>query len=201
LSFHVFVQAEAAWTTSLSGSAQNEIVCLTTLDLRDNEFTFHFIEEVQYAIIDLPLKTIDFRGNAGISADVVSWVSRRLRETETNTEIRTGGSKPVKPVKTRVSVKASARPPPLAATKTSKKSRDVRIQDLEKENGDLRRLISQLQSGENIVELEPGLEIVGPKATDFVEHIRKLEEMLPAQIGSPPQFLGQKSPKRGRRKQ
>jgi hypothetical protein len=202
LSFHVFVQSEAAWVASLSGSKQQELVCLHTLDLRDNEFTYQFIDEIQDVILDLPVTVVDFRGNAGISESVLAKLVRKLRESGRNTEIRFGPSKLIKQVKPRTIVSSASRPPALMPLIPAvKKTREARIQELEEENAILKNLIKQLNDGDNVVELEPGLTIVGAKAAEFVEHINRLDAMLPEYAAAAAPFAAKKGdPRRPKRK-
>ena len=79
ISYHVSVQSECQWQESLASSGVcAPLVCLQTLDLRDNDFTFAFIREIFDPILDLPLKTLDFRGNPGISGSVVAALSTQM---------------------------------------------------------------------------------------------------------------------------
>jgi hypothetical protein len=72
LAYHVFVQSEYAWKASLSSGTVTDVVCLQTLDFRDNEFTFEFINVIRDALFDLQLSCMDLRGNDGISDAIVA---------------------------------------------------------------------------------------------------------------------------------
>lgn len=193
LSYHVFVQSDGAWKASLTGANRREVVCLKALDLRDNEFTFKFVEDITDPVLDLPLSYIDFRGNAGVSSSVVQSLLKRLKKQRRTTEVRTGPSKIIKAAKPKIKpVKGSPANASVrrATSRLSTATAKVpRVQQLEEENEMLRDLIAQLRSRENIVELEPGLKIVGPRAAELVEHIRKLDDMLTSYSSGPPNFL------------
>lgn len=201
LYFHSYVQNEVEWRNSLSqkhsGSGQPPILCLTNLDLRDNEFTFEYIDIIKYPLIDLRvIKVLDLRGNAGISNTVISDLANDIP----NTTILTGPSKPIKAPKpppkifrsiseaskTKNNPSENTKP---AITSESKTKMDLRIQELEVENERLKLLIDYLQNNTKTVQLEPGLKIVGPRAGDFVEHIEKLDELLAKSQDAPEPFL------------
>ena len=191
LSYHVFVQSDGAWKAGLTGANRREVVCLKALDLRDNEFTFQFIEAITDPVQDLPLDYIDLRGNAGVSGSVVQKLLRTLKRQRKATEIRTGPSKIIKAAKPKAK-QAKGSPAAAGVRKTASRLSAVktsRVQQLEEENEMLRDLIAQLRSGQNIVELEPGLKIVGPRASELVDHIRKLDDMLTSYSSGPTNFL------------
>ena len=193
LFFHSYVQSTVEWKDSLSKNrpgSRSPILCISSLDLRDNEFTFQFIDEIHDPLIDLAImKELDLRGNAGISSTIVADLVNRAP----NTTILTGPSKQIKMPKP---------PPKLYRSSSSKSSlstvfpvesprvqKENRIQELEMENERLRTLIEYLQDGTNIVQLEPGLNIVGPRAQELVEHINKLDELLVQSHDGPSVFL------------
>lgn len=202
LYYHSYVQNEVEWRNSLSqkhsGNGQSPVLCLTNLDLRDNEFTFEYIDIIKYPLIDLRvIKVLDLRGNAGISNTVVEDLEKEIP----NTKIITGPSKPIKspkpPSKIYRSVsqfsKTKTSPSEIPKTdifdETPKTKMDLKIQELEVENERLKQLIEYLQNNANIVQLEPGLKIIGPRAGVFVDHIVQLDKLLAKSQDAPEPFL------------
>ncbi|KAK8894734.1 hypothetical protein M9Y10_023171 [Tritrichomonas musculus] len=205
LYYHSYIQNEAEWRNSLStkhsGSAQCPILCLTNLDLRDNEFTFEYIDIISDPLIDLRIiKVLDLRGNAGITNTVIS----KLVTDIPDTAILTGPSKPIKspkpPPKIFRSISQMSRAksttndiPRMVPSGEAKTKMDMRIHDLEVENERLSLLIEYLQNGTKVIELEPGLKIIGPRADIFAEHIVKLDELLSKSQDAPQPFLSSSS--------
>jgi hypothetical protein len=187
LSYHASVQAECAWHASLArGAAPPAAVCLCALDFRDNEFTFEFVAAVQWALRDLPLERLDLRGNAGVSDAVVA----ALRRDVGADRILTGRAGPLP------GARAAPRRPADGPRRQTREERLERIRDLAQENDALRRLAAFLREGSNVVELEPGLTIVGERAGDFVQQIRRLDGLMGASPGAPPGFAGGRSASR-----
>lgn len=183
LSFHVFVQSEAAWKDSVLGEP-TETVCLQSLDLRDNEFTHKFIDIIADSLLDIPLKLLDLRGNSGLTQSMV----KDLQKDVPNTKILTGIS-PLPKSKLPVFATYDASDKNRRAESRSSSSSHRRIQELENENQRLHALIDELQMGVNVCNLEPDLMIVGQRAQDFVEQISKLDELLAKSEHGPPPFL------------
>ncbi|OHT16118.1 hypothetical protein TRFO_13444 [Tritrichomonas foetus] len=198
LFYHSYVQNEVEWRDSLSkknaGRHQTPVLCLSNLDLQDNEFTFQYIESIQDPLIDLRIvKVLDLRGNAGISSTVVSNLVKSIPDTT----VLTGPSKPIKspkpqpklfksPTYSKSSLSISS---PNGSPQSPKSLKEQRLQALETENERLKLLIECLQTGNNVVQLEPGLNIVGPRAAELVDHIVKLDDLLARAQDGPPSFL------------
>ena len=184
ISYHVSVQSECQWQESLASSGVSApLVCLQTLDLRDNDFTYAFIREIFDPILDLPLKTLDFRGNPGISGSVVAALSTQMP----GTAIRTGLSKPIKeskppkkPYKSKIGRKL------MSSTADSRVTKSASSKSLRTENARLKNLVNTLEHGGDVVEIEPDLAIVGPRAQELAHHLIELDKMLEQlQIGRP----------------
>lgn len=184
ISYHVSVQSECQWQESLAASGSfAPLVCLQTLDLRDNDFTYAFIREIFDPVLDLPLKILDFRGNPGISGTIVAELANQMP----GTAIRTGLSKPIKeskpakkPYKSKIGRKL------MSSTSESRQTRSASSRTLRKENARLHNLVNTLENGGDIVELEPDLAIVGPRAQELAHHLIELDKMLEQlQIGRP----------------
>jgi len=183
LSFHLFVQSDYDWKTSLSGAKGSNIVCLNSLDFRDNEFTYKFIEEVKDSLIDIPLKKLDLRGNNGITALTV----HKLLPAIPNTNILTGIQVPPKShvsIKSTMNRTSSSHSSPIPV----KSSIEI-INSLEKENEVISRLIEQIQSKDPKYQLEKGLLILGEKAESFIEEIKRIDSLLIKSTNGPPPFL------------
>lgn len=176
IAYHVSVQSEAEWRDSLSTEkSSTPLICLQTLDLRDNDFTYVLVREIFDVMLDLPLKILDFRGNPGISSTVVAELAREKPETT----IRTGLSKPVKeskPAKKHYRSKIAQQF--LTSTTGSRPTRSSSARGLRRENLRLRNLVNTLENGGEIVEVEPDLAIVGPKARELARHLAELDQML-----------------------
>ena len=182
LAFHVFVQSEEQWRDSVMGTA-TETVCLQSLDLRDNEFTYQFIDIIQDSILDVPLRLLDLRGNAGLTANIV----KPLQEKVPRTRILTGLSplpKCKQPTYVMDEIPQEKKQPPKQVS-----ARARRIQQLEEENQRLHALIEELQMGVNVAQLEPDLMIVGPRASEFVEQVSQLDLLLAKSEHGPAPFL------------
>jgi hypothetical protein len=160
------VQSDYAWRKSLSREKVTEIICLQELDFQENEFTFEFIETMKWVLHDLPLKMLDLRGNAGISDAIVSGLRKDLGRSK----IVTGRSEPIE--SERSLSKANS------VKKDTRDERQGRICDLEEENEALRRFAGFLKDGNSVIELEPGLTIVGPRGIEFVDQIKRLDELM-----------------------
>ena len=187
ISYHVSIQSEEQWKESLANDEPDApLVCLQTLDLRDNDFTYVLIREIFDALLDLPLKVLDFRGNPGISATIVANLAREKPQTI----IRTGLSKPVKeskPAKKPYMSKIGRKV--LASTADSKPTRSTAAKGLRRENIRLKNLVNTLENGGEIVELEPDLAIVGPRANELAHHLAELDRMLAQMKSGRPSFL------------
>lgn len=183
LGYHVFIQQEAEWKASLSGSKSMSIVCIHTLDLRDNEFTYKFIDGIIDTIQDLPMKSLDLRGNTGITQEI----ARNLMKCLPNTKVQIGQSKlPKSPVIKRI---IPTRSRPVSALSSLSKSKPTHIQLLEEENEQLQTLIDYLKSGEGVTELEQGLLVIGNRSEELVDHIRNLDRVLVHANSGPSPFL------------
>lgn len=210
LFYHSYLQNEVEWVNSLytrnEKQGQSPILCLSNLDLRDNEFTFEYIDTISDPLIDLGvIEVIDLRGNAGITSTVVA----KLIPQIPNTTVLTGPSKPIKaqkpPSKIFKSISSLSNTKSkrsLSGTKDStgrgspsrcSPKTEKRVKELEIENERLRTLIEYLKSNSNIVELEPGLNIIGPRAGEFVEHVVRLDQLLVTAQDGPPCFLSSSS--------
>jgi hypothetical protein len=152
-----------------------EVVCLQTLHFRDNELTFEFVDAIRDVLLDLPLRCIDLRGNDGISDAIVEKLRREIGPGE----LLTGRSDPSQTEK--------------EPKKKSEKERRTRIRQLEDENKTMRTVIGYLREGEHVLDLEPGLTIVGPRAADLVRHIQRLDELLRSCSDGPAGFLDSSS--------
>jgi hypothetical protein len=177
----VSLQGTVLWHDSLLGQVPSETVCIQVLDLRDNDLTYLAIREFGDALLDLPLKLLDLRGNPGISSAVVT----RLAHDMPGTTIRTGLSRSIK-VARRVRMFVQ-RKPVVKHSKVEKKK-------LRKDNDRLRTLVRQLESGAPVVELEPNLTIVGPRAKELARHLAELDQIM--QEGGMPiaSFFGSEKP-------
>ncbi|EAY17072.1 hypothetical protein TVAG_297510 [Trichomonas vaginalis G3] len=182
LAFHVFVQSEADWKDHVLG-VPSQNVCLQSLDLRNNEFTYQFINIIEDALLDVPLKLLDLRGNNGLTQTMV----KKMQSKVPQTKILCGICPDVK------FEKPKEEPPqqePQRRSSSRASNKFKRIHDLEEENQRLRALIEELQIGVNVANLEPGLMIVGPRAKDLVTEITKLDNLLGTLEGiSPAPFL------------
>jgi hypothetical protein len=167
ISYHVSIQSELRWHNSLSREQSCPVVCLQHLDLRDNDFTFITIREVFDSLLDLPLRTLDFRGNPGISAGLVATLAHEIP----GTTIRTGISKPIKGPKPKPKLYASKSRPHSVA-------QDTERPHLRKDNIRLRKLVDHLEKGGEIVEIEPDLAIVGPRARELADYLVQLDEIF-----------------------
>ena len=179
VSYQVSVQSESQWLESLSARrpVASPIVCMQIIDLRDNDLTYVFIREVSDSLLDLPLKILDLRGNPGITAAQVTPLAQEMPEAT----IRTGLSKPIKgskPKKKPYSSKIGKSTEPSSTAGSKGKKRASSVKALKRENVRLRNLVDDLESGGNIVELEPDLAIVGPRARELANHLIALDKML-----------------------
>lgn len=170
ISYHVSLQSEKQWKESLAVKATAQIVCLTKIDLRDNEFSYNLIRVIHDSLLDLPITLLDLRGNIGITESVVA----PLQQEMPYTEIRTGISQPLKQVKQPSKKKSS-----FSQQKKKK---------LENENEKLRDLVNTLKRGSEIVEIAPDLKLVGPRANELAAHIQQLDEILSAWENAPQPF-------------
>ena len=187
LSFHLFIQSEHNWRESLSGFNTNNIVCLNTLDLRDNEFTFQFIKDIEDSLYDIPLKKLDLRGNLGITESFINNISNQLP----NLKILTGILLPIKS-KPLFNIENISSPNKLLKKKkkiinnSPKKIEENNIipikkhklKELQNENELLKKLIKEIKNKINFTELEPGLYIVGEKSLEAVEELIKINKLL-----------------------
>jgi hypothetical protein len=180
ISYHVSLQGAVRWRDSLLEEVPSEIVCLQFLDLRDNDLTYVAIREIADSLIDLPLRLLDFRGNPGISATVVTRLAREMPDVR----IRTGPSAGVKiPKKIR----------PFRKTKKPKGEK-IKKRELRKDNRQLRTLVKQLEQGAPMVELEPDLAIVGPRAKELARHLLDLDRILQRSTSGLRSFFFDKPP-------
>lgn len=162
ISYHVSLQSEIQWRESLGSKGSAPLICLTKIDLRDNEFSYILIKTIHDDILDLPLSVLDLRGNIGITDTVIC----HLQEEIPYAEIKTGVTPPVKKKKN--------------AAKRKKKTKKLQSKKkrLEDENERLRGLVDTLNRGPEIVEIEPDLKIVGPRASELAEHIMQLDAII-----------------------
>ena len=187
LSFQVFIRSENEWKDRVLGVPTSE-VSLQMLDLRDNDFTFKFIDEVQDSLLDLPLSKLDLRGNLGLTELII----KDLVQMVPKIHILVG---PTDLPKSREKKYSYATKSAGSLSKTSgssnmvKDTRIAKIRELEDENARLRALIEELKNGTNIAELENDLLIVGPRSLEFVEHITNLDKLLGMSRHSPTPFL------------
>lgn len=183
ISYHVSLQSEIKWRESFRSKedASPPFICLTKIDLRDNEFSYNLIRIIHDDILDLPLTVFDLRGNIGITDTVICHLQKEIEEARKGqidipiTEIKTGVTPPVKKKK---SVKKGKK-----KTNQSKKKR------LEDENERLRGLVDTIKRGSEMVEIEPDLAIVGPRANELAEHIRQLDAILSSMNKGPKPFF------------
>ena len=185
LSFHVFVQSEAQWKESAMGNRSSETVCLQSLDLRDNEFTYQFVNIIEDAILDLPLKLLDLRGNTGLTSNML----KQLQQKVPRTQIKCGLSPLPKSTLPQYLTEQQQHVPIERKTAKGPSARTKRIQKLEDENRRLHALIEELQMGVNIAELENDLLIVGPRASEFVTQVTQLDLLLANSEHGPHPFL------------
>jgi hypothetical protein len=172
ISHHVSLQGEVHWQNSLARSAGCPIVCLQCLDLRDNFLTSKTICAIGDALLDLPLKLFDLRGNLEISASVVVNLAREMADTT----IRTGPSKRIKqskvtrkPYKSKIGERANGAETKMAAGSEAK--------------------------GNEVIELEPGLSVVGPRARELVEYLAQLDRILQKGKLGVPSFFAPENPR------
>lgn len=179
VSYQVSVQTESQWLDSLSARrpVASPLVCMQLIDLRDNDLTYVFIREVYDSLLDLPLKVFDLRGNPGITGTLVTSLIKDMPDTK----IRTGLSKPIKgskPAKKPYSSKIGRTTASAASSTTSARKRASSVKTLKRENVRLKNLVGDLESGDNIVEIEPDLAIVGPRARELANHLIALDQMI-----------------------
>ena len=170
ISFHVSVQSETIWKYSLSEVTTPPLVCISKLDLRDNEFTYNMIRAIHDAILDLPITLLDLRGNIGITSSVVE----KLQKEIPHTEIKTGISAPIRGKK--------------------QKKQTTKTKNLAQENAKLRGLANSIKRGSEIVEIMPDLAIIGPRANELADHIRKLDKILSSWTNGPKPFFKDNEP-------
>ncbi|KAH0786170.1 hypothetical protein GPJ56_009847 [Histomonas meleagridis] len=164
LAYQVFIQSEADWRESLSGAARSPTIHIDILDLRDNEFTYRFINDIYYDVIDLNLKQIDLRGNVGIAPSTVEMLSRYAK----NTKILVGLGKDIPP----------------------KKANTENIKKLQEENKILRTAIKFTQNNpDSEIVLEDGLSIIGPKAETLIRYLKNIDPLLYKISDAPNQFF------------
>lgn len=183
IAYHVSLQSEIQWKESLGSKGNAPIICLTKIDLRDNEFSYNLIRIIHDDVLDLPLSVLDLRGNIGITESVVS----HLQEEIPYTEIKTGVSPPIK--KKNYYKKGKKKVNKVQ----SKKKR------LEDENAKLRGLVDTIKRGSEFVAIEPDLAIVGPRANELVEHIRQLDAILSSMNKGPRPFFENENETKNRR--
>jgi hypothetical protein len=175
-------------------------LCLQRLDFRDNDLTYVLIREISDDLIDLPLEILDFRGNPGISSEIVSDLARQMPAAL----FRTGISSPIKTKRLSIAQRTIRATPKITSRpklpKTALK-RDVKsgpsVQDLSRENAKLRNLVNELESGGRRIEIEPNLVIVGPRAKELKDHLVRLDKLLRELDLGVPAFLSR--PGKGKR--
>lgn len=173
ISYHVSLQSEMQWKESLRSEENAPRICLTKIDLRDNEFSYNLIRIIHDDILDLRPSLLDLRGNIAITESVISYLQREIPYTE----IKTGVSPPER---TKKSLKKVQSKPKRVQTKKKK---------LENENKKLRGLVDTLKRGNEIIEIEPDLAIVGPRANELAEHIKQLDAILSSWEQGPKPFF------------
>jgi hypothetical protein len=176
ISCHVSVQGELQWHNSLSGRVPSPMVCLQCLDLRDNDFTSVTICAIGDSLLDLPLKLLDLRGNAGITGSVVASLAREM----SSTTIRTGPSQPIKHGK-------RAKKPYASKIGQAARSNENRIVPKDDRK---RTAIADCANREDVVEIEPGLTIVGSRARELAEYLAQLDRLMARTKMAVPSFFG-----------
>jgi hypothetical protein len=179
ISYHVSIQGDVRWHNSLSGRVPSPVVCLQHLDLRDNELTVATICEIGDSLLDLPLKVLDLRGNAGLSASVVARLAREIPSTD----IRTGPCPAIKQSKRR-------RKP--YRSKIGQKMEASEKKETLKENNGRQGKDEKAEGNEEVVELEPGLTIAGRRARELAAYLGQLDRFMQrAKFGVPSFFASQ----------
>jgi hypothetical protein len=176
ISYHVSVQGEVEWHNSLSGLIPSPLVCLQYLDLRDNDLTSRTICEIGDSLLDLPLKVFDLRGNPAISENVVARLGREIPSTT----IRTGPSLAIKHGKPRKKPYTS---------KVGQKSQSSEKEIIRKKGAQRNDEVAQTKESEEVVELEPGLAIVGARARELAEYLGQLDRLMQSSKIQEPSFF------------
>jgi hypothetical protein len=194
ISCHVSLQRQLDWQESLRASGTKApVLCLQRLDFRDNDLSYTIIRDISDDLIDLPLESVDFRGNPGISSEIISELARQMPTTV----FRTGISAPIKTrrdprshraIRPQIQLRAKGRAKSesrivrgIEARPTEKKLKvksGATAEALLMENARLKALLSQLESGSQLIEIEPHLAIVGPRAEELRDHLVRLDGLL-----------------------
>lgn len=143
---HTTIQREAERKAEAEADKNLGIVCLSTIDLRDNHLTPAFLERIEDDLDASPMLRLDVRGNPEI--------------TETDVHSPKAFAGQTEPRKIYGSL-----------TKTAQ-SREVQ---LEAENQRLKGILAQLTNGADVAVLRANLYAVGERAQELARHIDDLD--------------------------
>ena len=175
---HTMIQKEAERKAEAEADKSLGIVCLSTIDLRDNHLTPAFLERVEEVLDASPMLRLDVRGNPEI--------------TETDVHSPKAFAGKTEPRKIYGSLAKTAQ------------SREVQ---LEAENLRLKGILAQLTNGSDVAVLRTNLYAVGERAQELARHIDDLDSLcsrMEAELAKRPPPLAElqqkaKTPKPKRR--
>lgn len=94
LSYNLSIQKEAEWQASLELDGVAPNLCMSVLDLRNNNFTYHLFMEFNDVLCDLPLHCLDIRGNKPLEPKLIQNERKMLSHIEILTNSDNEGNLP-----------------------------------------------------------------------------------------------------------